>query len=35
VNAEIDNSGVVYAFNLNRTGHAHFIRFADVEAALR
>ena len=34
VNAEIEAPGIAYAFNSSGTGHARFIRFADIEAAL-
>jgi len=33
--AEIEPSGIVYAYNTGSRGHLRFIRFAEVEAALR
>jgi hypothetical protein len=35
VGAEIEAPGIAYAYNRNGGGHARFIRFADIEAALR
>jgi hypothetical protein len=35
LNAQIEAPGIAYAFNQNGQGHVRFIRFADIEAALR
>ena len=35
LNAQIEDPGIAYAYNHNGRGHVRFIRFANIEAALR